>query len=185
MRAAIAALVMTVMGGTAVAQTAAKPIPPAQPSAQSLPAQAAPPAAASNGGGGATWESRCTAESRRGQQDCLIQQMVPIPNTQLFMTVVIRPGADRPEPAVSIEVPLGVLLQPGLALRLDDGRTQWLSYLYCIDRGCHAGADLNPDMVKAFNLSSRVTAALQTLDNRSFAVPIATAGFAAAFDKIK
>jgi invasion protein IalB len=187
-RATITALVVGLAGGTAAAQTPPKPAPPlapAPPSSPALPAAVTPQPAQSSGADTVRWESRCTAESRGGQQDCLLQQVVPIATTQLFMTVVIRSGTDRPDPVISIDVPLGVLLQPGLLLRLDDGKTQVLPFLFCIDRGCHAGADLNPDMVKALNQASHLTVALQTLDKRSFAVPITTGGFSAAFDKIK
>jgi invasion protein IalB len=181
-RAAMTAVVVALMGAAAMAQTAPKPV---QPAPQPVPPSQPMAPSAANNPDAAHWTSRCTAESRRGQQDCVVEQIVPIPATQLFMTVVVRQETDKAEPSISIEVPLGVILQPGMALRLDDGKTQMLPYLFCIDRGCHAGADLSPDMFKAFSLGSHLTAALQTLDKRSFAVPIATTGFAAAFDKIR
>lgn len=110
------------------------------------------------------------------------RQVLDNGRTLLLMTV--RNTADNPDPMAMLQLPLGVLLQPGVSISVDDGEPRELSYTLCNNDGCLAVFPLDDGMKEALVKGITARVVLITADRREIAVDVSLSGFSAALNAL-
>lgn len=156
----------------------------ATPAPVATPAPAAPPAEPAPAAQG--WNARCTSASRAAPLECAMEQTAVLSKTgQLIVLVNIRVPADTRAPVALVQLPLGLHLQGGAKLQVDDGKATDLQIQTCENRGCYAGSPIAPDLLAALRTGKQLKVSFQNLNKENITIPIPLTDFAAAYDRIK
>ncbi len=81
-----------------------------------------------------------------------------------------------------IAVPEGVILPPGLQLKIDGSSTQTIPYRICSRGACFADATIDTDFVNALKRGSNLTVTTLNQQGEGVDFPFTLAGFTAAYD---
>ena len=164
------------------APRAAQTTPPPPP-ADAAPA-AAPSAVPSSTQSG--WAVRCTSASREAPLECAMEETAVLSKTgQLIVLVNIRVPSDTHAPVAMVQLPLGLNLPGGAKLQIDDGKTADLQIQTCENRGCYAGAAIDPEVLAALRSGKELKLSFQNLAKETITIPMPLTDFATAYDKIK
>ena len=175
---------LTALAATPTSYGQQPPKAKVQPQAQPTPAPApsASPVPAAQPG----WAARCSSAGRDAPLECAIEQNAILSKTgQLVVLVNIRVPGDTRAPIALVQLPLGLNLQAGAKLQVDDGKTVDLPIQTCENRGCYASVPVSPDMVSAMRTGKQLKIVFQDLAKETIAIPMPLNDFSAAFDKIK
>ena len=104
---------------------------------------------------------------------------------QLIVLVNIRVPGDTRAPIALVQLPLGLNLQGGAKLQVDDGKPTELPIQTCENRGCYAGTPIAPDLLAALKSGKQLKVLFQNLGKETITIPLPLADFAAAYEKIK
>ncbi|WP_170419203.1 invasion associated locus B family protein [Ruegeria atlantica] len=78
-------------------------------------------------------------------------------------------------------VPVGVYLAPGIELHVDNRRPFKVLYEVCDQLGCHAGFQMNGNVLSAFRKGLEVKARVWTARDKAVDFPVSLRGFTAAY----
>ena len=132
------------------------------------------------------WVARCSSPSRDAPLECAMEQSAVLTKTgQLVALVNIRVPGDTRAPIALVQLPLGLNLQAGAKLQVDEGKSLDLPVQTCENRGCYASVPLSPDMINAMRAGKQLKVIFQDLAKETIAIPISLNDFTAAYDKIK
>ncbi len=197
--AAVAATVLSLfLGSAAFAQQPAAPAAPARPAAKP-PARPAAPAAKppeqqqtqQQAAAAADmppltyspWTKMCgKGQDTGGKQVCVILKdgRIDAGNPIVVLTVYEREG--EPRGFLRVTVPLGVQLQSGTRLIIDQNQPQTAPYVACIPNGCMADYPAEPDTIAKMKKGQIVTIQAINLNGQGFNLPLPLADFAKAYD---
>ncbi|MDO6460026.1 invasion associated locus B family protein [Granulosicoccaceae sp. 1_MG-2023] len=85
---------------------------------------------------------------------------------------------------VDLLTPLGVLLLPGIELRIDDGPVYTANYHLCSEVGCLSREPLAEDTANAFKAGGKATVSLVAAAKGEVIATISLKGFTAAYDAL-
>jgi invasion protein IalB len=181
--ATLAALATFAAGGVCLAQQTPKETSKAKGQAQATPtpSPSATPAPAQPG-----WAARCSSASRDAPLECAMEQNAVFTKTgQLAVLVNIRVPGDTRAPIEFVQLPLGLNLQAGVKLQVDEGKSADLPILTCENRGCYASVPLSPDMLNAMKAGKQLKIIFQDMAKETITIPLPLIDFTATYDKIK
>jgi len=91
------------------------------------------------------------------------------------------------KPVFRIFVPLNVLIQPGIGLQIDSGRTIKLPYAACLSRPtyCIVGGTMEDDIIAAMKSGAGGKLFVTFVGERRIEVPFSLSGFTASFNSLK
>ena len=104
---------------------------------------------------------------------------------QLIVLVNIRVPGDTRAPIALVQLPLGLNLQAGAKLQVDDSKSVDLPIQTCENRGCYASIPVSPEMLAALRAGRQLRVLFQDLAKETIAIPISLTDFSATYDKIK
>jgi invasion protein IalB len=186
--AVIAALAAFAAAGASFAQQTPKESSKAkgQPQQTQTTMPTPPPAASPGPVGQPGWVARCSSPSRDAALECAMEQSAVLTKTgQLAALVNIRVPGDSRTPIALVQLPLGLNLQAGAKLQVDDGKSIDLPIQTCENRGCYASIPVSPEMLNALRAGKQLKVMFQDLAKEPIAIPMSLADFTAAYDKIK
>lgn len=180
---------------------AAAPEAPAQPAA---PAQAEPPAQPETPAQPEApaepqlvrstyddWTVLCLPDGSR----CAMEQIGYIENGESALSMRIdklpqgaNVNGESVEAVATLLTPLGVLLQPGMKLKIDSADTLSSPYFLCQPNGCIVRAPLQAELLtslKRGNVARMAYAIIMENEEREIIVDISLKGFTAAFGALK
>jgi invasion protein IalB len=171
------------VAGTAVAQQTPKTKgPPAQGQAAPVPAPSGSTPAPPQAG----WAARCSSPSRDAPLECAMEQNAILTKTgQLVVLINIRVPGDTRTPVALIQLPLGLNLQAGAKLQVDDGKGIDLPIQTCENRGCYASFPVGVETLNALRSGKQLKIMFQDLSKETITIPLPLNDFAASYDKIK
>ena len=183
--AAVVTLAALAAGGVSFAQQTPKAKGQAQtqttptPSPSAAPAQASTPAQPG-------WAARCSSPGRDAPLECAMEQSAVLTKTgQLVVLVNIRVPGDARTPIALVQLPLGLNLQTGAKLQVDDGKSADLPIQTCENRGCYASIPVSPEMLASLRSGKQLKILFQDLAKETITIPMPLNDFSAAYDKIK
>ena len=188
-------LMFAVLAATAsapvYAQAPAQPAPKAQPKAQPKAAPQAPPSTAQ----AATpevppltyspWTKVCPPKGQEADahQICFIGKEGRLPDNGFMVVgalVIEQEGTGSK--LLRITVPLGMLVQPGTRVIVDQGQPMTAPYSACFPGGCVAEYEASQELIGKFKKGqSMVVQAIQQ-DGNPISVPVPLPDFAKAYD---
>jgi invasion protein IalB len=133
------------------------------------------------------WNLVCSTTSER----CAMEQAGKDADGNDVLIVNIRKITPRDTPdgsldtVISVLVPLGVLLEPGLGIQIDGGKTISGRFVQCERSGCLMEAPMPPQMVAAMKKGVTAKFIMAIPPNRRVEAPVSLSGFTAAFNSIQ
>ena len=105
------------------------------------------------------WVTRCETPPGAAHEQCaIVLSVVDQDRPNLVLVVIVLNTADRKTRLLRIIAPLGVLLPPGISLRIDNADAGRLTFLQCLPNGCVAQLAIDESLLN--KLKSGKTATL-------------------------
>ena len=127
------------------------------------------------------WFKACTK-----QEDvdiCNVQNITTAGNGQLITGVSLIDLRGKVNRKVfQVTVPTGRLVQPGIGLQIDGGKTQKLDYVICFPDRCVAEVPLTDQLVGAFKKGQALTLTSINFQSQPNPIKVALQGFSGAYD---
>lgn len=191
-KTAIALGITLALGGalSAYAQGAqpAKPAAPAKPAqAQpAAPAQPAPQQQAPRPISGTTtgWVKVCQQipDMTPPREGCMISQEVRAENGAFLSSMAVQEVSGENKKQLILAVPLGMALQAGLLLRVDNNSAMPAKYGTCLVNGCFAGVDMGADLLNAMKKGQNAYITVRNAQGVALDLVLPLATFAKAYD---
>ena len=189
----IAAVVLALgVSGAAYAQAQNQSKPPAKPAAPAQAAPAAPaqqqqaqqgaPASVVVPGINTPWTKVCGTEQSVNKQICMTSQDFTAETGQPLASAAIRELQDDPTKKFIVSVPIGMLVQPGTRVVIDQQPPLALKYEICFPNGCFASMDVNADFVAKLKKAQMITIQALQMGGRTLNFQIPAKDFAKAYD---
>jgi invasion protein IalB len=140
---------------------------------------------------GKPWEVRCEKDPatkkdegpKRGR--CEIFQRLTLKKTgERVMEAAIGFPKDKNTARGIFIAPLGILLQAGLQMKIDDGKPYKFQLRYCEKGGCFGFVDLGDSILKEMRRGKKLTVSFQASSKKNVNVEMTLDGFSGALDQI-
>jgi invasion protein IalB len=95
--------------------------------------------------------------------------------------VLIEPEND-PKKVLRVTLPLGMSLQPGTRVIVDNGQPMTGPYVTCFNTGCMADVAVGPDVIEGLKKGSLLTVEATNLSGSATSFVLPLGGFAQAYD---
>lgn len=190
-RAGGIAAVVLALGVSGAAQAQSQSKPPAKPAAPAQAAPAAPaqqqaqqgaPASVVVPGINTPWTKVCGTEQSVNKQICMTSQDFTAETGQPLASAAIRELQDDPTKKFIVSVPIGMLVQPGTRVVIDQQPPIALKYEICFPNGCFASMDVNADFVAKLKKAQMITIQALQMGGRTLNFQIPAKDFAKAYD---
>ncbi len=158
---------------------------PAQPAAD---AKAAAPAAqqAPRPISGTTtgWVKVCQQipDTTPPREGCMISQEVRAENGAFLSSMAVQEMSGEARKQLILAVPLGMAIQAGLLLRVDNNSAMPAKYGTCLANGCFAGVDMGTDLLNAMKKGQNAYVTVRNAQGVALDLVLPLATFAKAYD---
>lgn len=142
------------------------------------------------------WNLRCAIpkDSDGTEERCEIFQRLSVKESgKRLVEVAIGPADANAEPDENgvvpaakgvVILPLGIMLQPGVVLQIDEGQVYRFNARTCVPNGCIANIDLPTAMVDEMKQGKTAKIMFIVANGQKAAVPLVLDGFSAAYGQI-
>ncbi|MEO0382865.1 MAG: invasion associated locus B family protein [Pseudomonadota bacterium] len=128
------------------------------------------------------WQIQCeTPEGAPAELCALVQNVAAVdrPNVELRVTIVRT--VDGGAHILRVAVPLGVLLDGGLGLRIDDTDIGTADFARCLPSGCYVEMIMDDDLVTTLSSGQTAWFVIFQTPDEGIGIPIELPGFAEGF----
>ncbi|TPW31929.1 invasion associated locus B family protein [Pararhizobium mangrovi] len=127
------------------------------------------------------WFKACTKQA--DNDVCITQNLKAASNGQLVTAVgLITVKGKANQKLLQVSVPSARLIQPGIAMQIDDNKKQQLGYAVCMPDKCVAEVPLSDGLVNAFKRGGQVTFTSVNFRRQPNPVEVSLKGFTDAFE---
>jgi invasion protein IalB len=102
----------------------------------------------------------------------------------LILVVIVLNTADRKTRLMRIIAPLGVLLPPGVSLRIDNVEAGRLSFLQCLPNGCVAQLAMDEALIGKLKSGKTATLGIFQTPEEGVGVQAPLVGFKEAYEQL-
>jgi len=130
------------------------------------------------------WTVRCEQTESAGQNCLIFQTLADQDNDRPVLQISVgypNPGAG---PAAMLIVPLGVALEPGMEIQVDEDPAFRVPFNHCNRMGCVVGFPLGPELIEAFKRGSTTRVTVSDLTGQPISLEVSLLGFTAGFNEI-
>jgi invasion protein IalB len=139
-------------------------------------------AAAQDATAPAAWRVECTGDGK--SLDCrAVQTMINRDDKQLVAHLTARIAPDTKEPALTLQLPLGISLTEPVVLKIDNGTVDRYPVQTCTNAGCLVSVPLKDPFLAALRSGTTLKVTLQDPAKRPINIDVPLLGFGLAFDK--
>ncbi len=131
------------------------------------------------------WETRCETPPGAAYEQCaVVLSVVDQERPNLTLVVIVLNTADRKARLLRVIAPLGVLLPPGVGLRIDDQDMGHLNFLQCLANGCIAQVSMDDKLIDKLKTGKTATLAVFQTPEQGVGVLAPLAGFKEAYEQL-
>jgi len=130
------------------------------------------------------WGVECRQPPSAETKRCIMFQRQVLDNGRTLLVLTVRKAPDDKPPLAILQLPLGVLLEPGVSLSVDGGEPRKLSYRLCDLGCCIVTFLLREDLENAFRQGQTARVELVTAEQKKVNVDVSLNGFTAAFNAL-
>ena len=132
------------------------------------------------------WTVVCDTPEQLETEVCVIVQERQQRETErLVIRVEVGFAVQTGRPFAVITVPLGVALQAGLIMQVDDGEDTRFEFGSCIPKGCLVGTGLSQELLEIMMRGFEAQLTFRDNRGRDLTVPVSLLGFTAAIRSIQ
>ena len=122
-------------------------------------------------------------EPKRGNCE-VYQRLVQKETGKRFVEVAIGFPKEKQGARGIIVVPLGVLLQAGMSIKVDDGKEYKFQARFCDNNGCFGYVDLNETLLDSLRKGKTLLVSFQALNKKQISVSVSLKDFAASLAQV-
>jgi invasion protein IalB len=131
------------------------------------------------------WTTRCETPPGSAHEQCaIVLSVVDQERPNLILVVIVINTADRKARLMRVIAPLGVLLPPGISLRIDNAEAGRLSFLQCLPNGCIAQLAMDEALIDKLKNGKTATLGVFQTPEEGVGVPAPLAGFKEAYEQL-
>jgi invasion protein IalB len=131
------------------------------------------------------WVTRCETPPGAAHEQCaIVLSVVDQERPNLVLVVIVLNTADRKARLIRVIAPLGVLLPPGVGLRIDDADAGRLSFLQCLPNGCVAQLAMDETILEKLKNGKTATLGIFQTPEQGVGVQAPLAGFKEAYEQL-
>jgi invasion protein IalB len=131
------------------------------------------------------WETRCETPPGAAYEQCaIVLSVVDRERPNLTLVVIVLNTADRKARLMRVIAPLGVLLPPGIDLKIDDEDLGRLNYLQCLANGCVAQVAIDDKLLGKLKSGKTATFGVFQTPEQGVGVLAPLAGFKEAYEQL-
>ena len=131
------------------------------------------------------WATRCETPPGAAHEQCaIVLSVVDQERPNLILVVIVLNTADRKTRLMRIIAPLGVLLPPGVSLRIDNADAGRLSFLQCLPNGCVAQLAMDEALIAKLKAGKTATLGVFQTPEEGVGVPAPLTGFKEAYEQL-
>jgi len=131
------------------------------------------------------WVTRCETPPGAAHEQCaIVLSVVDQDRPNLILVVIVLNTADRKTRLMRVIAPLGVLLPPGISLRIDNAEAGRLSFLQCLPNGCVAQLAMDEALIDKLKSGKTATLGVFQTPEEGVGVQAPLAGFKEAYEKL-
>ena len=131
------------------------------------------------------WVTRCETPPGAAHEQCaIVLSVVDQERPNLVLVVIVLNTADRKARLMRVIAPLGVLLPPGVGLRIDDADAGRLSFLQCLPNGCVAQIAMDDTLLEKLKNGKTATLGIFQTPEQGVGVQAPLAGFKEAYEQL-
>lgn len=112
---------------------------------------------------------------------CMVVQETRAENGQMLASVQVR-ELEGERPRLIIAVPIGMSLQPGIRVVLDQGQPQQMRYEVCMPNACFAQIEVQNDFITRMKRANALSIQVVNMNGRAISLGMELRGFAASYD---
>jgi len=130
------------------------------------------------------WAIQCQQPEGADSEVCVMFQRQVLEDGRTLLLMTVREAPNQPQPVAMLQVPLGVLLQPGLSITVDDGEPLELGYSICNNNGCIASFPLRDRIREALKRGINADVVVATANGQEIVISVSLKGFTAALEAL-
>ncbi len=133
------------------------------------------------------WEVRCETSDGGSEHCALMQFVAAVDQPNVGLSVIVLKAVDNEDYMLRVLAPLGVLLGPGLKLRIDgvDVTASGLeTFVRCLPNGCVAEATIDEALLQVLRFGKTATFIVALTPAEGIGIPVSLSGFGAGFDAL-
>jgi invasion protein IalB len=131
------------------------------------------------------WETRCETPPGAAYEQCaIVLSVVDQERPNLTLVLIVLNTADRKARLLRVIAPLGVLLPPGIDLKIDDQDMGRLSFLQCLANGCVAQVAMDDKLLDKLKTGKTATLGIFQTPEQGVGVLAPLAGFKEAYEQL-
>lgn len=131
------------------------------------------------------WQIVCKTPSGSSEEICaVVQDVTSESNPNVGLSVHFQ-KSESGSYILRVFSPLGILLPPGLGLRIDDKKVGHAPFVRCHVIGCFAQVTLNAELVQRFRSGATAWFIVFQTQEAGIGIPVSLKGFAEAMDALK
>jgi len=131
------------------------------------------------------WVTRCeTPPGAQHEQCAIVLSVVDQERPSLILVVIVLNTADRKARLMRVIAPLGVLLPPGVSLRIDEADAGRLNFLQCLPNGCVAQLAMDDALIDKLKNGKTATLGIFQTPEQGVGVQAPLAGFKEGYEQL-
>ncbi|HEX9168202.1 MAG TPA: invasion associated locus B family protein [Roseiarcus sp.] len=131
------------------------------------------------------WVTRCETPPGASHEQCaIVLSVVDQERPNLVLVVIVLNTADRKTRLMRVIAPLGVLLPPGVSLRIDDADAGRLSFLQCLPNGCVAQLAMDDGLLDKLKSGKIATLGIFQTPEQGVGMQAPLSGFKDAYEQL-
>jgi invasion protein IalB len=131
------------------------------------------------------WVTRCeTPPGAQHEQCAIVLSVVDQERPNLILVVIVLNTADRKARLMRVIAPLGVLLPPGVSLRIDEADAGRLNFLQCLPNGCVAQLAMDDALIDKLKNGKTATLGIFQTPEQGVGVQAPLAGFKEGYEQL-
>lgn len=134
------------------------------------------------------WQLRCNSDEQgkaiEGQCE-IVQQLVAQQTGQRFLEFVIGFADDSGNANGVVILPLGILLEPGVNMVIDDNQPLKFKVRYCDKSGCYSVISLPQKVLDMMRKGKEASLIMRARNNQQIRVNVSLDGFTKALKKVQ
>jgi invasion protein IalB len=131
------------------------------------------------------WATRCETPPGAAHEQCaIVLSVVDQERPNLILVVIVLNTADRKARLMRVIAPLGVLLPPGVSLRIDNAEAGRLSFLQCLPNGCVAQLAIDDTLIGKLKNGKTATLGIFQTPEEGVGVQAPLTGFKEAYEQL-
>ena len=127
------------------------------------------------------WNIRCAENTNHCE---MVQRLNVTETGQRIIEFAITHDKETKSAKGAVILPLGVLIQPGVNLAIDDDKRFRFEINHCLANGCYAYIEMPEAIIESFKKGNNAVLVMKDTKGTNVQIPLSLDGFTKAFERL-